>query len=396
MRAWSSWSRTLVLLGALDLAPASAVAEPSSAPDDSTVGRVAPARPAGGDAPPRVTGLFGNTRLGGYIEGGWTMEREAGVMTESGFELTRMALVLATNLHQRVQVTTEVEIEDGGEEIELELAQADFAFRRGLGFRAGVLLVPLGKFNLAHDGPRTELPQRPVVATGLLGSALSQPGLGAMGEFAVGTAGRLSYQGYSVTGYGSGVLSSDGTRLPAGQKNFEDENNSPAWVGLIECSPGPGHSVALSGYTGAYNVHRVEGVDVDERRDVRVVVGDLDTHVGPLRLTAEGALVDVDIPGSLSGIYASRQSGAYMELSLRFLDGWLGQGSRWTAVTRFEGVDFDRDLPGDSTRSLTFGINLRPIEESCVKLAFTRGETRDRFNNQTPTATVALGVATYF
>jgi hypothetical protein len=235
-----------------------------------------------------VTGLFANTRLGGYIEGRWAMEREAGALTESGFELTRMALVLATNLHQRVQVTTEVEIEDGGEEIELELAQADFAFRRGLGFRAGVLLVPLGKFNLAHDGPRTELPQRPVVATDLLGSALSQPGLGVTGEFLVGAAGRLGYQGYSVTGYGSGILSSDGTRLPAGQKNFEDENNSPAWVGLIECSPGPGHSVALSGYTGAYNVHRVEGLDVDERRDVRVVVGDLDTHVRPLALHRGG------------------------------------------------------------------------------------------------------------
>ena len=395
MKSWSSWPRTLVLLGALDLAPAPAVAEPSSAPGDSTLGRVAPARPVGGDGPAR-TGLFADTRLGGYIEGGWVMEREAGLMTESGFQLTRMALVLATNLHQRVQVTTEVEIEDGGEEIELELAQADFAFRRGLGFRAGVLLVPLGKFNLAHDGPRTELPQRPAVATNLLGTALSMPGLGVMGEVPVGTSGTLSYQGYSVTGYGSGILSSDGTRLPAGQKNFEDANNSPAWVGLLDWSPGPGHGVAVSGYTGAYNVHRVEGVAVDERRNVNAVVGDLDTHVGALRFTAEGALVDVDIPGSLGGIYARRQSGAYMELSWRFLAGWLGPGSRWTVVTRFDGVDFDRDLPGDSIRGLTFGINLRPIEESCVKFAFTRGETRDRFNNQTPTATISLGIATYF
>jgi hypothetical protein len=212
----------------------------------------------------------------------------------------------------------------------------------------------------------------------------------------VGAAGSLTYQGYTVTGYGSGILSADGTRLPAGQKNFEDENNSPAWVGLIDCSPAPGHSVGLSGYVGAYNVHRIEGLEVEERRDVRVAVGDLDTHVGPLRLTAEGVLVDVDIPETLSGIYARRQSGAYMELSLPFWNGWLGPGSRWTAVTRFDGVDFDRDLPGDSIRSLTVGVNLRPIEESCVKLAYTRGETRDRFNNQTPTATFTLGIATYF
>ena len=395
MTAWPQWSRTLVVLGALDLAP-EAVAEPTSASEDSTVAHVAPARPVGAGGASGVTGLFADTRLGGYIEGGWAMEREGGVMTESGFELTRMALVMATHLHHRVRVTTEVEIEDGGAEIELELAQADFVFRRWLGFRAGVLLVPLGKFNLAHDGPRTELPARPVVATDLLGSALSQPGLGVTGELPVGASGMLSYQGYSVTGYGSGILSSVGTRLPAGQKNFEDENNSPAWVGLLEGSLGSGHSIGVSGYTGAYNLHRVEGVDVDERRDVRAAVGDLDTHLGALRFTAEGALVDVDIPASLLGVYARRQSGAYMELSWRFLDGWLGPGSRWTAVTRFDGVDFDRDLPGDSIRSLTFGINLRPIEESCVKFAFTRGETRDRFNNQTPTATFTLGIATYF
>jgi hypothetical protein len=394
MTAWPHWSRTLVLLRALDFDPAPAGAEPT-APGDSVVARVAPARPVAGDGPSRA-GLFADTRLGGYIEGGWTMEREAGVLSESGFELTRMALVLATNLHHRVQVTTEVEIEDGGEEIELELAQADFAIQRWLGFRAGVLLVPLGKFNLAHDGPRTELPDRPVVATALLGSALSMPGLGVMGEFPLAWAGRVGYQGYSVTGYGSGILSSDGTRLPAGQKNFEDENNSPGWVGLIDCSPGQGHHVAVSGYTGSYNVHRVEGIDVAERRDVRVVVGDIDTHLGALRFTAEGALVNVDVPGSLNGIYASRQSGVYMELSGHFLDGWLGPGSRWTAVTRFDGVDFDRDLPGDSIRGLTVGINLRPIEESCVKFAYTRGEMRDRFNNQTPTATFTLGVATYF
>jgi hypothetical protein len=361
--------------------------------------------PGGYDDKPYVEGVFGRVRLGGYVEAAGTWERADGATEELGFQVSRLNLLTSTVLRERVEVWTEIEFEDGGEEIVLELAQVDVRLHPLASLRGGILLLPLGRFNLAHDAPRNELPRRPALATDLLGSALSQPGLGAFGRFAA-AAGRVTYEAYGITGYDSNILDSspDGTRLPLGKANREDLNASPAWVGRLEWSRGfsgaggQGFAAALSGYHGAYNIYRIEGIDVDDRRDVRVGVGDVEISIAGVRLAAEGALVRVDIPEGLTGLYASRQSGAFVEASRTFGRGWITSLplSHLTAVVRAEAVDFDRDLAGDSQRALTAGVNFRPIPETCLKLAFTRGESRDRFNNLGANAAWVFGLATYF
>jgi len=382
----------------------SASAGPTTTPVVAAAPRL-PFVPGGYDDKPYVEGVFGRVRLGGYVEGSGIWERADGATDELGFEVTRLNLLTSTVLRKRVEVWTEIEFEDGGEEIVLELAQVDVRLHPAANLRGGVLLLPLGRFNLAHDAPRNELPRRPALATELVGSALSQPGLGLFGQHQVRND-RLTYEAYGVTGYDSNILesSAEGTRLPFGKSNREDQNASPAWVGRAEWSrrsPGaaaPRMSAGLSGYHGAWNVFRIEGIDVDERRDVTVGVADLEAHVAGVRLAAEGALVRVGIPPGLAGLYASRQSGAFVELSRLFGRGFVRAmpGSFLTAVVRAEAVDFDRELPGDSQRAITTGLNFRPIPESCIKLAFTRGESRDRFNNLSANASWVFGLATYF
>jgi hypothetical protein len=295
-------------------------------------------------------------------------------------------------------VFTEIEFEDGGEEIVLELAQVDLLLHRAINLRGGILLLPIGRFNLAHDGPRNELPRRPALATDLLGSALSQPGLGLFGRFGSESGHRMTYEAYGVTGYDDGILhqSSDGTRLGAGRLNREDNNAVPAWVGRLEWSHGVRASAGISGYTGPYNTYRLDGLDVDAPRDVMIGALDADVEVFGVRLVGEGALVEIDVPPSLVGLFATRQAGAFVQASRAV---WAVPGlpdGRITAVARADAVDFDRDLLGDSQRSLTLGMNFRPIPESVVKLAFTRGESRDRFNNLASDAAWVLGLATYF
>ena len=68
----------------------------------------------------------------------------------------------------------------------------------------------------------------------------------------------------------------------------------------------------------------------------------------------------------------------------------------FTVVGRAEGVDFDRDIAGDSFRSLTLGANLRPVRWAAFKLAWMRGQTRDRFNNLGTVAQAQLGLTSYF
>ncbi|MEQ1834439.1 MAG: hypothetical protein ABL977_15440, partial [Candidatus Eisenbacteria bacterium] len=287
-----------------------------------------------------------------------------------------------------------------GEEIVLELAQIDLLLRPFAQLRAGILLLPLGRFNLSHDGPGNDLPSRPAMATDLLGSALSQPGLGVFGQLDTPLAGRFGYEAYAVTGYDEGILlaGSGGTRLTEGRLNRQDSNDSPAVVGRLGWVPARDHSLGLSGYTGSYNPHRSDGIVFDDARQVRIVVADLETHLAGFRLSGEVAAVHIEIPAALSGIYASRQGGTFVQLS-RFLggDGPAGTADHgFTAALRVDAVDLDRDLRGDSARSVTLGIDWRPIPESGVKLSFTRGESRDRFNNRSASATLEFMLTSWF
>jgi hypothetical protein len=372
-----------------------------SVADDSLA--AAPGRPfvrGGYDDKPHVAGLFGRIAVGGYLEAraGWA--RQDGITDELGIEVTRWNLLLSTRIRDRVDIFSEIEFEDGGAEATVELAQVDIRFTRALNTRAGILLLPLGRFNLAHDAPRNEMVTRPTEAEGLLGVALAQPGLGVFGRIDRPGGTRFTYEAYAVTGYHDGLLldSPDGTRLAAGKKNFDDRNLSPAVVGRIEWSPVANAGLGLSGYRGAYNIYREGGLDVDERRDVSVTVLDLEAPLGPTQWIGEVASVRVELPPTLPGLFASRQAGAYLMGAWRFGEGWIAgmPGSSFTLAARGEAVDFDRDLVGDSMRALALGLNFRPVPETVIKLGFERGETRDRFNNLGAFARLRLGIATYF
>ncbi len=397
MSARAAITLTVVLLSTSVMSPATLRA----AEADSALSQSRPATVAGGfDDKPHLTGMFGRVHLGGYLEFDGAWERVAGATDELGFGLTRLSLMASTRVRDRVNVWTEIEFEEGGEEIEVELAQVDLMLHRAANVRGGILLLPLGRFNLAHDGPRTELPRRPLLATELMGSALSQPGMGLFGETGSARTSRFTYEAYAVNGYHAGLLegSPDGTRLPTGASNQEDTNASPAWIARVAWDRARRASIGLSGYTGAYNRFRIEGIDVDSRRDVAIGVVDAEWVLRGFRLSGEAAQVYVQLPPSLAGLFASRQAGATLQLSrsigvrrVRQLpDSWF------TLAVRAEVVDFDRDRLGDSSRALTVGLNFRPVPESVFKFACTRRWDQDRFANQEANVAWVLGLASYF
>ncbi len=369
-------------------------------PADSTAVAPRPFVEGGYDDKPHLTGLFGRIAIGGYAEAHAFMERADGVTEEAGFLLKRWNLLVSSRVGERMQVWAEVEFEDGGNEIVLELAQMDLELHPAINLRGGMLLVPIGRFNLAHDGPRNPFTDRPLLATEVLGSALSMPGFGLFGLLPLGEEARATYEAYAVNGYHDGLLldSPDGTRLPLGARNPEDLNSSPAWVSRVASSPGARHELGLSGYTGAYNVFRVDGLEVDERRAVRVAALDARTTVLGLDWNGEVAAVSVEIPSGLVGLYASRQSGFFVEVTRAFAHGWLGgmPDAFFSAGARFEGIDQDRDLEGDSRVQFTAGVNLHPSREAVLKLDYSRSRSRDRFNNAAEGAALKLSLTSYF
>ncbi|MBM3276541.1 MAG: hypothetical protein FJY95_00450 [Candidatus Handelsmanbacteria bacterium] len=341
----------------------------------------------------------GRTSIGGYAEVHFRYEREDGVAEELSFVPERFNLFTYTPVSERVRVASELEFEEGGEEIKIEIAAIDFEIHPALTFRGGILLSPLGRFNLAHDSPANDLTDRPLVSTELLGTTLSEAGMGFYGAFFPTARSRLTYEFYGVNGLGEGVLIGDpaGVRVQAGRGNFEDQNRQPSWVGRIGLSPFPAFELGVSGHTGPYNIWEADGLPIDQRRDLTLWAVDWEGSWRRCELLGEYGRVELEIPPG-NPLYAESQQGFYLQLNAHWGRHLLPAlpAAVWTGVMRWERVDFNADRPGDSQRRLTLGINLRPEEQTVFKLDYQRNWARDPFENQSRGAALLFSAATYF
>ncbi len=340
----------------------------------------------------------GRANLGGYVDVQARYGREDGV-GEFSFLLERLNLFVFAPVSERVRVAAEVEFEDGGEEVKIELGIVDFEIHPAATFRAGILLSPLGRFNLAHDSPANELTDRPLVSTQVLGVTLSEPGMGFLGAFYPSERARITYEAYATNGFDDGVITEgEGTQIPEGRANFEDNNNHPSFVGRVAFSPASALEFGLSGHTGPYNTWKVDGLIVDDRRDLSLLAVDLDARWRRFRLTGEAAQGWVEIPASLEGVNAESQRGYYVEGAAIFFDGRIPNlpKSHVTVVSRFDDVDFDTDTEGDSVRRLTLGANLRVSYDTVFKLDYQYNWERDAFNTAANAAAILFSVASYF
>ena len=371
----------------------------SRAPKDS----VAPERPmvrGGVYDKPFQTRLFGRTAIGGYAEAHARYQKVDGLQDEAGFSAKRFNVFVNSRVSDFIRFGAELEFEDGAEEILLEFAAIDLRIHPSLTLRGGMILSPLGKFNLSHDSPLNEFTDRPLVSTDLLGVALSEPGFGAFGQLRTSRTGRVTYELYATNGFHDGLIldSEDGTRIPLGRRNFEDNNGSPAFVGRVAWSPRTEYEIGVSAHRGAWNTFALEGAQVEPRRNLTITALDAEVTVAGIRFAGEAARATIDIPPGLTGIYASRQRGIYVE-SVR--DFWRGKistmpRSAFAAKIRWDYIDFDSERDGTSIGQLTAGLNFRPTEDSALKFDYVRGRGRDEFNNLGQHAFFLASLATYF
>ncbi|MGQ0639494.1 MAG: hypothetical protein ACT4P6_01790 [Gemmatimonadaceae bacterium] len=349
---------------------------------------------------PFQTRLLGRTAIGGYAEAHVRYQRVDGANDDSGIEAKRFNIFAATRVSDFVRMAAELEFEEGAEEIKLEFAAIDVRIHPSFAIRGGMILSPLGKFNLSHDSPLNEFTDRPVVSTDLLGVALSEPGLGVLGQFSLGRTGRVTYEAYATNGFHDGVIrdAEDGTRIPLGRGNFEDNNSSPAFVGRVAWSPSIAHEIGLSAHRGAYNVFSEDGVEVDERREVSIAVLDAETELLGVQFRGEAANVRVDVPFALRGIFAEKQRGFYAEVVREFGRRLIRTmpESFFAIKARVDYADFDIDREGSDRRQLSIGFNFRPTRDTAIKFDYVRGNSRDEFNNRSEHAFLLASLATYF
>lgn len=352
----------------------------------------------------------GRTAVGGYAEGSASYLRTDGVGDGLNMELRRFNIFLFSGVGRRLRFISELEFEHGTEEIALETALLDFVVNPSLVLRAGILLPPIGAFNVNHDSPRYEFVDRPLVSTRVIPATLSEVGFGVHGRLAPGAV-DLSYDLYLTNGLGPGVvLNGEGrTDLPSGKSEerfAEDNNGSPAVSGRIGLhAPGVGEA-GLSYYGGVYNDHRVEGIRVDDARWLHLVALDWGTELGRLRISGEAAAARIDVAPELRELFATRQWGVYLDLVLPVWRPRIRALRRpeVSLAARLEHVDLNAGsfsstglAVGDETTALTVGASFRPLSGTVARVNYRAEWSRDLLRNPTSrTAGIQVGFATYF
>jgi hypothetical protein len=352
----------------------------------------------------------GRTAVGGYAEGNSNYFVTDGIGEGLSMELRRLSIFFFSSVGRRIRFTSELEFEHGTDEIAVETALVDFIVNPSLVLRAGILLPPIGAFNVNHDSPRYDFVDRPLVSTQIIPTTLSEVGFGAHGRLAPkGFA--LSYDAYLTNGLGDGVVANSlgRTSLAAGKSEdrFEEDNNgSPAFSGRVAAQARRWGEIGLSFYGGIYNSYKAEGIVVDEKRWLSVAAIDFATRVKGIDLRGEAARATIDLPPSLKELFGDRQWGVYLDATAPI---WFPrirglERPEVLAVVRLERVDFNQGTFSstgrnrfDEINAVTLGLSFRPVAGTVLRLNHRREWVRDlQGNPASKTAGWQVGFATYF
>ena len=358
-----------------------------------------------------------NTYIGGYMDHELRFE-ENGKHT---FDQHRLIPFIYSDVSDRVKFATEIEIEHGGPdssggvqdakgEIKIEFATIDFLITDWLNYRGGIILSPLGKYNLVHDSPLQDLTDRPMVDRFIIPTTLSESGMGFFGTFYPTELSKLDYEIYVVNGFSAedeGVVVSGGEKFIRDSRGSVKDNNNRnfAILGRVAYSPFLGLEIGLSAHSG--NIDQYSS----NRMTIKAVVWTYQR--GAFELVGEYAHSSIERDGNFdadtpnSDKYNGDSWGYYIEPRYHFMPQFLKdhaptfftENSTFTAVARLGGTDINQplDKEGNLRRTrLTTGLNFRYTEDTVFKAEYQvnwengRGLPSENNNN------LVFSVATYF
>jgi hypothetical protein len=358
-----------------------------------------------------------NTYMGGYMDHELTFTENG----EHTFDQHRLIPFIYSDVSDRVKFATEIEIEHGGPqgsggvqgksgEIKIEFATIDFLMADWLNFRGGIILSPLGKFNLVHDSPLQDLTERPMVSRRIIPTTLSESGMGFFGTFYPSELSKLTYEIYAVNGFSAedeGVVTKGGISFIRDSRGSQKDNNNRnfAFVGRVAYSPFLGLEIGLSAHTGNIDEHSsnrmtIKAVDWTYQRGAFELVGEY-AHSS---IERDGNF-DADTPNSDK--YNGDMWGYYVEPRYHFMPQLLKDiaptfftdNSTFTAVARLGGLDINNPIPGSADRRqtrLTTGVNFRYTEDTVFKAEYQMNWENDRTRSETSNNSLVFSVATYF
>jgi len=329
--------------------------------------------------------------VGGYID----LEFFAG--TRSTFTQHRFVPFIAAQISDRLHLASEIEFEYGGDEIKVEFATLDFTLVDPAIFRAGLILMPVGRFNAVHDSPAQTLTERPLVDRYVIPTTWSEAGLGFFGDLYPSENLLFSYELYAVNGLDQGTVDvADGVLTPRSGRGSAktDNNNARGVTARVALSPRLGLDFGLSGYVGNYAN--------DGLASQTAALGAIDFNMifGPVTILGEGAFLEADYPPTGGGEAKARNAGFYVESRIHALHGAVHALPQSVLVPtlRVDYIDYNRNVTGADEEKLTFGLPWKPGPETVFKNDFILMKERVPGDDQWSDVefVYAFSVATYF
>lgn len=353
------------------------------------------------------------TIIGGYID--FSLTRCSGGSRDCRnrleFDQERFVPFFYSQVTDRLSVAAELEVEHGGPQgnksdgdIKMEFATMDYRFNDALNLRGGIILMPMGRFNLIHDSPLNDLPLRPMVSRLILPSTFAESGLGFYGTFYPTQLSKIDYELYVVNGFqgDNGDFSvEEGSGLRSARGSFQKDNNeNKAIVSRVSFSPVLGVEVAGSVHHGKW--------DENDEHDLTLWAIDGNLQRGAFDIQGEAAWASAEgsgtytrragepfftqdttgatrrqhvAQGDSSYVVPENMFGYYVQLNYHFMPeglikafpGYFGRDSTFTGIVRWGQVDTNTDDDSNPNRidRLTLGFNFRPLEDSVIKFAYT-------------------------
>ena len=403
----------------LDERSASAPALPGARSTDSTARRGLPST-SGIYGKPFLRRMGAGAAIGGYADFQFSSDIDA---RASRFDATRLVPFIFAEITDRLHFGTEIEFEHGpvievedgtaagSGEVNVEFATLDYSLREALNLRGGLILSPLGRFNLVHDSPINDLTDRPLVDRSVIPTTLSESGFGVFGTIYPTARSLLGYELYLVNGFrnpleldAANVVEGIDVREARGERG-DDNDNGKAIVGRLAFSPFLGLELGASAHTGTYAPKETTATGVVFRGDERLTIAALDATFqhGPFELLGEYGRMSIDLPRDAAGSVvpnsvATDPFGFYAQANWHWGHGLLSPRatSHFTSVVRWDAVD-RRAATGERAERLTAGLNWRPVEDAVLKTDF-------QWNWATPAGgargglqrRVLVSMATYF
>ncbi|MEZ5993363.1 MAG: hypothetical protein R3E76_13575 [Planctomycetota bacterium] len=346
-----------------------------------------------------------DTPLGDFHIGGYatfmhkTLDRYNGGESENFFDAIRIVPQFEWHIVDWLSFGMEIEFEGGGadagflsdNEILIEYAEARVTPLDELNFKAGILLIPFGRYNLNHDDINWDLADRPYAARRVVPSAFDQPGVGVYGTFNQVPFVSFSYDVSITQGFDDQFTNNGGAR-DARQSFREDNNGNKAiWarLGILPRIDDMGCNMVRADFGFSYTYQEI-GPDNTQALRGGAIDGNIAIDVIER--------FRIDITGEATRLWINRPSsnttpnglwGYFVDVTFKFdpfPSEWrgttFGSNPYIGLIFRLEQNDLNDDHVGAAARDdrigMTIGLSFRPISKFVVRAEMKHQQSKSR------------------